>query len=201
MQMLTPDRSLSCEASTTTNPFSTPDGGATSPSSAANALSAPDSAAATNAWTSRRQQPQQGTRLHLDSCASDHSGGLTPLSPLSPAVAAHVHLSIKSPPIRSDIQPLLSATPAAPPVVPFQAVLDEEERLERAARLAASKFAVKPSLNLIAVDSLCLFNNRISLLVIECYIQQYGRVVLSTILFFNNILVLISLSRFSLHLL
>ena len=151
MQVLMPDRSLSSDASTTANPFSTPESGATSPSFAAQ-VSAPDSAAATNAWRSWRQQPQQGTRLHLDSCASDHSGGLMPLSPLSPAAAAHV--SMKSPPTRSDIQPLLCATPAARPVVPFQAVLDEEEQLERAARLAASKSAVKPSLNLIAVDSL-----------------------------------------------
>ena len=154
MQVLTPDRSLSSDASTAANPFSTREGGATSPLSAAQALSPPESAAAANAWATRRQQSQQGTRSHLDSCASDHSGGMTPLSPLSPAVAAPVRGSIQFPATRSDFPPLLSATPAAPPVVPFQAVLDEEERLERAARLAASKFAVKPSLNLIAVDSL-----------------------------------------------
>lgn len=150
MQVLTPaGRSISIEASTT----ATPDSCAISPS----ALSAGANVTSTNAWSWRRQQ--QGTRTHLDSGASDHSGSgvsLTPISPftptptpMSPPVA---HASIRSPPIFSAASPLPSATlTATPPVVPFQAVLEEEERLERAARLAASKSAVKPSLNLIAV--------------------------------------------------
>lgn len=151
MQVLTPaGRSISIEASTT----ATPDSCAISPS----ALSAGANVTSANAWSWRRQQ--QGTRTHLDSGASDHSGSgvsLTPISPftptptpMSPPVA---HASIRSPPIFSAASPLPSATlTATPPVVPFQAVLEEEERLERAARLAASKSAVKPSLNLIAVS-------------------------------------------------